>query len=45
MSTFKLNVIPKISAMARFAFHFEGQREDQKNVINPSGTQEEIDMF
>lgn len=23
----------------------KGQREDQKNVINPSGTQEEIDMF
>lgn len=45
MSTFKLYVIPTISASEYFVSHVEGQRDDQKNVINPSWIQEEIDLF
>lgn len=45
MSTVKPNVIPTIAATAYFVSRVEGQREEQKNVINPSWIQEETDMF
>lgn len=36
MSTVKPNVIPTIAATAYFVSRVEGQREEKKNVINPS---------